>query len=125
MSCDQFTLQEQSSGYWYDSLLTEDIENQLEVSGKLLFLVELLKEADSRKEKVIVFSQSLLTLNLIEDFLNKPEYGEWTPGLDYYRLDGSTRADVRQAHMTEFNDRSNDRFVWGYPFNFLYVTNGT
>lgn len=81
--------------------------------------MELLKEADIRKEKVIVFSQSLLTLNLIEDFLNRPEYGEWTPGLDYYRLDGSTKADIRQSHMTEFNDRSNDRFVQGCPFNYL------
>lgn len=74
--------------------------------------MELLKEAEIRTEKVLVFSQSLLTLNLIENFLNKPEYGGWTPGLDYYRLDGSTKAEMRQSHITEFNTRGNDRYMW-------------
>ncbi len=96
--------------YWYDSLLTDDVEHKIEASGKLLFLMELLKQAEQRKEKVIVFSQSLLTLNLIESFLNEGE--NWTPGLDYYRLDGSTNTDVRQANMVEFNDENNSRLVY-------------
>ncbi len=92
---------------WYDSILTDAVEHQIEASGKLLFLVELLQQAEQRNEKVIVFSQSLLTLDLIECFLS--EEGDWTPGLDYYRLDGSVSADVRQATITEFNDISNSR----------------
>ena len=80
------------------------------MSGKLLFLVELLKEAEKLKEKVLVFSQSLLTLDLIEEFLGKEENGDWTPALDYYRLDGSTRAEMRMNNMTEFNKLKNSRY---------------
>lgn len=93
--------------FWYDSILTDDVEHQVEASGKLLFLFELLQQAEQRREKVIVFSQSILTLDLIESFLGEDD--DWTPGLDYYRLDGSTSADVRQSSITEFNDMSNNR----------------
>ena len=71
--------------------------------------MELLKEAEKLKEKVLVFSQSLLTLDLIEEFLSKEENGDWTPALDYYRLDGSTRAEMRMNNMTEFNKLKNSR----------------
>ena len=57
-----------------------------------------------------MFSQSLLMLNLIEEFLSKEENGGWTPALDYYRLDGSTRAEMRTNKMTEFNKRNNNRY---------------
>lgn len=96
---------------WYDDLLPDESLNKIELSGKLLFLIELLKETEKLKEKVLVFSQSLLTLDLIEEFLGKEEYGDWTPGLDYYRLDGSTRAQLRMSHMTEFNKLNNDRYL--------------
>lgn len=95
---------------WYEEILTDDLEGKLELSGKLCFLVELLHEAERRKEKVLVFTQSLLTLDLIEEFLSKEEHGEWTPGLDYYRLDGSTKPELRSWQMEEFNELSNDRF---------------
>ena len=74
--------------------------------------MELLKEAEKLKEKVLVFSQSLLTLDLIEEFLSKEENGDWTPALDYYRLDGSTRAEMRMSNMTEFNKLKNSRLLF-------------
>ena len=79
------------------------------MSGKMLFLLELLEEADKLKEKVLVFTQSLLTLDLIEDVLSRPENGDWTPGLDYYRLDGSTRSEMRTHQMTDFNEVENEQ----------------
>ena len=96
---------------WYHDLLTEEHELIVDLSGKLLFLLKLLTETERLKEKVLVFTQSLLTLDIIEACLNKEEFGDWTPGLDYYRLDGSTRTDVRSSYMTEFNAKDNDRFV--------------
>ena len=96
---------------WYEEFITDTCEDQLDLSGKLLFLLELLEHARQNKEKVLVFSQSLLTLDLIEEFLSKPQYGDWVPALDYYRLDGSTKADTRTANMSDFNKIGNNRYV--------------
>lgn len=103
------TLSPTPNAPWYRDLLTGDMEGKLELSGKLQFLLGLLQEAEQLKEKVLVFTQSLLTLDLIESTLNKLENGDWTPGLDYYRLDGSTKADLRCSYMSDFNCKNNDR----------------
>ena len=79
------------------------------MSGKLLFLLELLQEVGKLKEKVLVFTQSLLTLDLIEEVLSWPENGKWTPGLDYYRLDGSTRSEMHTHQMSDFNEVDNEQ----------------
>lgn len=91
--------------------MKDSYEDQADLSGKLVFLFELLEQTRQLKEKVLVFSQSLLTLDIIEEFLSKPQYGDWVPALDYYRLDGSTKADIRTANMSEFNKCGNDRYV--------------
>lgn len=91
--------------------MTDSCEEQLDLSGKLVFLMELLEQARQNKEKVLLFTQSLLTLDLIEEFLSKPQYGDWVPALDYYRLDGSTKTDIRTANMSDFNRSGNDRCV--------------
>ena len=94
---------------WYDDILTADCEKSAGVSGKLIFLLDLLQEAGKLKEKVLVFTQSILTLDLIEEVLSRPENGEWTPGLDYYRLDGSTRSEMRTHQMSDFNEVDNEQ----------------
>lgn len=100
---------EPSPQEWYDDVLTSDCETRADVSGKFLFLLELLQEAGKLKEKVLVFTQSLLTLDLIEELLSRTENGEWTPGLDYYRLDGSTRSEMRTHQMSDFNEQDNEQ----------------
>ena len=92
---------------WYDDLLPNGDKVSKSLSGKFQFLLALLHEANLLQEKVLVFTQSLLTLDLIEEFLGREENGEWTPGLDYYRLDGSTRAEIRNSNMREFNKTVN------------------
>ncbi|KAG8144314.1 putative Transcriptional regulator ATRX-like protein, partial [Naja naja] len=70
----------------------------------------------------LVFSQSLISLDLIEDFLElanrdkeegKPVVykgeGKWFRNIDYYRLDGSTTAQSRKKWAEEFNDVTNVR----------------
>lgn len=79
------------------------------MSGKLVFLFELLEQTKPLKEKILVFSQSLLTLDLIEEFLSQPERGDYIRAVDYCRLDGSSGADSRTANMLEFNKTGNDR----------------
>ena len=59
-------------------------------------------------DRVLLFSQSLFTLNLIEESLSahKPDsLGDtgWAAGDTYYRLDGSTSALERERLITSFN----------------------
>ncbi len=53
-------------------------------------LWKLLQEADIQNEKVLVFSQSLNMLDVIEAVLKKNPVNNrcWIAGRDYYRLDG-------------------------------------
>lgn len=97
---------------WYGSIFTDDMETDLELSGKLVFLFKLLEETHRLDEKVLVFSQSLLTLDLIETFLQSPERGDWCKGLDYLRIDGSTSAGCRSYCVDTFNSVDNPKYVY-------------
>jgi transcriptional regulator ATRX len=108
---DSHPLPLQSLPPWYSDLVVDECKDQVELSGKLLFLLELLEQTEQMNEKVLVFSQSLLTLDLIELFLSKPECGNWEAGVTYCRLDGSTSTNSRAANMSEFNKSDNDEYV--------------
>ncbi|XP_053486301.1 transcriptional regulator ATRX isoform X1 [Ictalurus furcatus] len=107
---------------WYKEFVTEADAEVLEHSGKIVLLFEILRMAEDVEDKVLVFSQSLISLDLIEDFLElagrakeegKPSpykgEGKWFRNIDYYRLDGSTNAITRKKWAEEFNDTSNVR----------------
>ncbi|CAN9514882.1 unnamed protein product [Ophioblennius macclurei] len=107
---------------WHKEFVTEADAEILEHSGKMTILFEILRMAEEVDDKVLVFSQSLISLDLIEDFLElscraKDEDkispykgdGKWFRNIDYYRLDGSTNATTRKKWAEEFNDTSNVR----------------
>ncbi|XP_062560199.1 transcriptional regulator ATRX homolog isoform X1 [Armigeres subalbatus] len=111
---------------WWMSMVPEEELDNLEHSGKLQVLFEILKECEAIGDKLLVFSQSLYSLDVIEHFLalvddntQKDEserdieldkyQGSWTLGLDYFRLDGSTAIESRNASCKVFNDDSNHR----------------
>lgn len=98
---------------WYDEFLSEDDESNIELSGKLVLLLEILADAEAVGEKVLVFSQSLVTLDLIEKALGGGEVNgdreNWCRGCDYFRMDGSTSAHLRQRWSDIFNDTDNTR----------------
>ncbi|XP_062380077.1 transcriptional regulator ATRX [Sardina pilchardus] len=114
-----------SSSYspdWYKDFVTDKDAEILEHSGKVSLLFQILRMAEETDEKVLVFSQSLISLDLIEDFLElscrakdegkeSPYKGEgkWFRNIDYYRLDGSTNAMTRKKWAEEFNDTNNPR----------------
>ena len=95
---------------WYGDIFTDDMETNLELSGKLVFLFDLLEETRCLDEKVLVFSQSLYTLDLIETFLQLPGLGDWCRGLDYLRIDGSTSAGCRSYCVDAFNSVDNPKY---------------
>ncbi|MGH0177101.1 UNVERIFIED_CONTAM: hypothetical protein FKN15_074300 [Acipenser sinensis] len=107
---------------WHKEFVTEADAEILQHSGKMVLLFEILRMAEEVGDKVLVFSQSLISLDLIEDFLElagrakeegKPEIykgdGKWFRNIDYYRLDGTTNAVARKKWAEEFNDISNVR----------------
>uniref|UniRef100_A0A3Q2DAU2 DNA helicase n=1 Tax=Cyprinodon variegatus TaxID=28743 RepID=A0A3Q2DAU2_CYPVA len=110
------------SADWYKEFVTEADAEILEHSGKMMLLFEILRMAEEVEDKVLVFSQSLISLDLIEDFLELSSRGEdsekpspykgegkWYRNIDYYRLDGSTNAPTRKKWAEDFNDTSNTR----------------
>nr|XP_054586594.1 transcriptional regulator ATRX [Nothobranchius furzeri] len=108
-----------SDAPWFRNLLTDDEARILEHSGKMVLLFEILQIVADLDEKVLVFSQSLTTLDLIEYFLKashearKPTSSHkadcWIKNIDYYRLDGSTSASTRKKWSDEFNNPANAR----------------
>uniref|UniRef100_A0A670YSA4 DNA helicase n=1 Tax=Pseudonaja textilis TaxID=8673 RepID=A0A670YSA4_PSETE len=107
---------------WYKDFVVDADAEVLEHSGKMMLLFEILRMAEELGDKVLVFSQSLISLDLIEDFLElanrdkeegKPVIykgeGKWFRNIDYYRLDGSTTAQSRKKWAEEFNDVTNVR----------------
>lgn len=113
-------------------MVDESDLNNLEVSGKLMFLFSLLEECEAIGDKLLVFSQSLYSLDVIEHFLSLVDKktqeqnsnmneedkmkenvsrftGSWSLGLDYFRLDGSTSIENRNAACKHFNNANNIR----------------
>ena len=78
----------------------------------MVLLMDILKECYLIGDKVLVFSQSLLSLDLIETFLQHANtdltFGSWLHGKDYYRMDGSTAPDVRKRWCSYFNNKKNN-----------------
>lgn len=109
--------------YWWEEYVTREELDNVNLGSKVFLLFEILKECEEIGDKVLVFSQSLYTLNCIEYFLARIDEatqrgesdkvgghsGSWSLGLDYFRLDGSSSCDNRANWCDEFNDPSNIR----------------
>lgn len=88
----------------------DDIEN----SNKIYLLFDILChcQASSGKplEKLVVFSQWLSTLEVIEHFLNKQYRNNgnhglpWVKGKHYYRIDGDVTVKKRDDFILNFNN---------------------
>lgn len=103
---------------WAEPLMENHMAGLLETGGKMVLLFNVLEEAIPLGEKVLVFSQSLFTLNLIEDFLSKSKVPRpdvdcnWTKNTSYYRLDGSTGATEREKMINAFNRPDGQAWVF-------------
>ncbi|XP_068660987.1 protein CHROMATIN REMODELING 20-like isoform X2 [Aristolochia californica] len=99
---------------WWKDLLQEKIYKEVNYSGKMVLLLDILSMSAEVGDKALVFSQSLPTLDLIQLFLSKlPRKGRegkyWKQGKDWYRLDGSTEGSERQRLVEKFNEPRNKR----------------
>uniref|UniRef100_A0A3B5AM68 Helicase ARIP4-like n=1 Tax=Stegastes partitus TaxID=144197 RepID=A0A3B5AM68_9TELE len=103
---------------WAKDIMSNYQTGVLENSAKMVLLFHLIDESVKRRDKILVFSQSLSTLTVIEDFLSKrpmpqgiastdSQSQNWVRNLNYYRLDGSTSASERERLINQFNDPEN------------------
>jgi len=112
------------SGSWWSQFVGEDDLMKIEHSGKLTLLMDILRQCELIGDKILVFSQSLVSLDLIEEFLAAENerleenrsilgkdvpFGSWQLNADYFRLDGSTTAELRRNWCNIFNNASNLR----------------
>ncbi|XP_014513463.1 protein CHROMATIN REMODELING 20 isoform X1 [Vigna radiata var. radiata] len=99
---------------WWNDLLHGKIYKEIDHSGKMVLLMEILTMSSDVGDKVLVFSQSIPTLDLIELYLSRiPRRGKrgklWKKGKDWYRLDGRTASSERQKLVERFNEPLNKR----------------
>ncbi|ETN59852.1 steroid receptor-interacting snf2 domain protein [Anopheles darlingi] len=96
---------------WAFELMKGYIPDLLETSPKMEIFFCILEESIRLGDRLLVFSQSLLTLNLIERFLQRNKIpgteSHWSRNISYFRLDGSTVAQEREKLINEFNSNPN------------------
>ncbi|KAJ8360975.1 hypothetical protein SKAU_G00175000 [Synaphobranchus kaupii] len=102
---------------WAKDIMANYQTGVLENSAKMVLLFHLIEESVTRGDKILVFSQSLSTLSVIEEFLAKrpmPPFGVtgeshiWIRNVNYYRLDGSTSSSERERLINQFNSPENN-----------------
>ncbi|KAG5673897.1 hypothetical protein PVAND_003900 [Polypedilum vanderplanki] len=106
---------------WWMQICPEEELNNIEHSSKLMVLMSILQKCEAIGDKLLVFSQSLYSLDVIEHFLNYIDEqtqtnaentkfaASWSIGLDYFRLDGSTPVEQRNQACKLFNSPDNPR----------------
>ncbi|KAI0094367.1 SNF2 family N-terminal domain-containing protein [Irpex rosettiformis] len=85
--------------------LLETHEKLVSASAKLMMLRMLLPKLKARGHRVLLFSQFVIVLDIIEDYLR----GE---GFNFLRLDGNTKQSARQKDMDLFNKPDSDVFIY-------------
>lgn len=88
--------------------LCKTVEDQfnslIQSSGKLVLLDKLLAKLKRENHKVLIFSQMVKVLDLLEDYIRYKGYG-------FERLDGNASGNTRQTSIDNFS-RLPDRFVF-------------
>uniref|UniRef100_A0A3P8WBG2 Helicase C-terminal domain-containing protein n=1 Tax=Cynoglossus semilaevis TaxID=244447 RepID=A0A3P8WBG2_CYNSE len=90
-------------------LITDSLDFQLQAmiqaAGKLVLIDKLLPKLLAGGHKVLVFSQMVRCLDILEDYLIQRRY-------TYERIDGRVRGNLRQAAIDRFCKPDSDRFVF-------------
>ncbi|XP_069735241.1 chromodomain-helicase-DNA-binding protein 8 isoform X2 [Phaenicophaeus curvirostris] len=74
-------------------------------AGKLVLIDKLLPKLKAGGHKVLIFSQMVRCLDILEDYLIQKRYL-------YERIDGRVRGNLRQAAIDRFSKVDSDRFVF-------------
>ncbi|XP_039555435.1 chromodomain-helicase-DNA-binding protein 6 isoform X4 [Passer montanus] len=81
------------------------LQAMIQAAGKLVLIDKLLPKLIAGGHKVLIFSQMVRCLDILEDYLIQRRY-------TYERIDGRVRGNLRQAAIDRFCKPDSDRFVF-------------
>ncbi|XP_036427480.1 chromodomain-helicase-DNA-binding protein 6 [Colossoma macropomum] len=81
------------------------LQAMIQAAGKLVLIDKLLPKLIAGGHKVLIFSQMVRCLDILEDYLIQRRY-------TYERIDGRVRGNLRQAAIDRFCKVDSDRFVF-------------
>lgn len=100
---------------WAGPILKSYVPMILENSNKMVIALNIIKETVALGEKILLFSSSVLTLNLLEKFLISDQLPKmkdsegndikWSKKTSYCRFDGTTPACEREKLIERFNNQ--------------------
>ncbi|KAJ8676213.1 hypothetical protein QAD02_011999 [Eretmocerus hayati] len=107
--------------FWWSNFTNRPNFQDIMVSFKLVLCFAILEAAEIEGDKLLIFSHSLHSLRLIEEFLAKFDressntenqnlfkfQKSWQKGKDYFVLDGTTKSEQRNRLCRKFNDPKN------------------
>ncbi|KAG2674741.1 hypothetical protein I3760_13G152700 [Carya illinoinensis] len=102
-----FLFESADHGYGGDSSTNDSskLERIVLSSGKLVILDKLLVRLHETKHRVLIFSQMVRMLDILAEYMS-------LRGFQFQRLDGSTKAELRQQAMDHFNAPGSDDFCF-------------
>ncbi|PIN01988.1 Chromodomain-helicase DNA-binding protein [Handroanthus impetiginosus] len=102
-----FLFESADHGYGGDTnfLGSTKLERIILSSGKLVILEKLLNRLHETKHRVLIFSQMVRMLDILAEYLS-------LKGFQFQRLDGSTKAELRQQAMDHFNAPGSEDFCF-------------
>ena len=77
----------------------------IQASGKLVLVDKLLPKLKRDGHKVLIFSQMIRVLDIIEDYLIQKRF-------TYERIDGRIRGELRQEAIDRYSKKDSDKFVF-------------
>ncbi|XP_069777518.1 chromodomain-helicase-DNA-binding protein 7 isoform X4 [Narcine bancroftii] len=81
------------------------LQAMIQAAGKLVLIDKLLPKLKAGGHKVLIFSQMVRCLDILEDYLIQRRHL-------YERIDGRVRGNLRQAAIDRFSKPDSDRFVF-------------
>ncbi|XP_050504552.1 transcriptional regulator ATRX-like isoform X3 [Diabrotica virgifera virgifera] len=96
-------------GNWWKDKMPTDASEKLEYGHKMLVLKTIIEECEEVGDKLLVFSQKIIEMDLIEHFLAKigtKGCRSWRKKVDYYRMDGTVKPEERSCICDRFNEKN-------------------
>lgn len=82
-----------------------ELQSLIETSGKMTFLDKMLPKLQKEGHRVLIFSQMVRMLNILEDYMRLKKFG-------YERIDGNVKGSERQNAIDRFNAEDSNSFVF-------------